>query len=83
MPFTSHLSPWKPYQRHLDSVQVRARLVERMGEKVMEVCEKQTEEVRCPECRFLLEQMNDRKSKTYLLTTPLFHERHRPPLDKS
>ncbi len=78
MPFTSaHLSPWKLYQRNPDAVQVKARLVERMGEKLMQVEEKVSEEVRCPECRFLLEQKNDQKTKTYLLTTQIFHQRHR------
>lgn len=77
MPFLSHLSPWMPYQRHSDSAKVRARIVQQDEEKLMQVEEPLSEEVRCPECKYLLEERNERTTRTYLLATWRFHKTHR------
>jgi phage FluMu protein Com len=47
----------------------------------MEVEESVGEEIHCPECKVLLEERNDQKTRTYLLTPWRFHQRHRS-LDK-
>ena len=74
--------PWITYIRRADNVRVSARLIEREGEKFLEVKESNRSDFCCPNCKYLLTQRDTKDFPNFVLEPKIFHEFHKP-LDPS